>query len=272
MKRITAFTISIVTIAIAELLYYGVTKEETVEKETIEINMVDLLEASKSRFNITEETEEREKREANHGRNCAQKRKKIYKTIARSALIVPESTNAELVYTEPVPTTAPPPPPPATVAETHPPETMAPPTTAPPVETTAAPVSATPVYSVNGDVLDESLQAFLYAELSKHGIEWWMPYALATAYQESRFNPSAVNPNGLDKGLFQYRSTYYPGSNIFDPREQIVIYCQQTANRLHSGCGIEDTISRHIASDYGAYNAGYVALVLGWVNVTVRIK
>lgn len=147
-------------------------------------------------------------------------------------------------------------------------ETEAPATTSPSqTETTSI-----PIYSTNGAVLDENIQVFLYQQLCARGIGYFMPYALGIAYQESRFNPYAQNPNGLDKGLFQFRISYYPGNNIFDPYEQSIIFCNLMANRLNNGCSIEVAISRHMMSDYGGYNASYVNLILSWVAVTVRIR
>lgn len=117
----------------------------------------------------------------------------------------------------------------------------------------------------------------LYARLIAHGIEWWYPYGRAQMFQESGIggNPYAENPNGLDKGILQYRITYwsavcvqhgYPAdTSIFDWQAQIAIYTADTARRLRSGCSIEDTISRHKQSDYGAYDAVYVEQVMRWV-------
>lgn len=144
-----------------------------------------------------------------------------------------------------------------------PPVETEPETTTAPEESTAAPeYNGTPIYSVNGQVLDVNIQTHLYQQLSAHGIGWFMPYAILIAYQESRFNIYAENVNGLDKGLFQYRITYYPGANIFDPYEQINILSQQMANRANAGCDVLTMISRHNTSDYGAYNQQYVNEVM----------
>ena len=141
-------------------------------------------------------------------------------------------------------------------------------------ETTESQIyNGVPIYSVFGSVLDEGVQAFLYNELSKYGLEWFMPYAVLIAYQESRFDFYAVNQhNGLDMGLFQYRITYYPGSNIFDPYEQCVIFCRQTANRASSGCQLMELISRHNTSDYSPYNQQYVNEVMQHEPGLARIK
>ena len=114
------------------------------------------------------------------------------------------------------------------------------------------------------------------ARLHAYGIDWFLPYAVATMFQESRCNPNAENANGLDKGLLQYRITYWPSvcrehgfdpnTSIFDWRVQIAIYAADAARRLHSGLSVEETVSRHNTSDYGAYNPVYVAQVMQWVR------
>lgn len=138
------------------------------------------------------------------------------------------------------------------------------------VETEAS--SGIPIYAVNGEVLDRNVQKYLYEELAKYGIQWFMPYSIMIAYQESHFNFSVVNPvNGIDMGLFQYRVYYYPGGNIFDPYEQIRIFCQQMANRANAGCDVYTMISRHNTSDYCPYNQAYVNEVLQHQGALVQI-
>lgn len=128
---------------------------------------------------------------------------------------------------------------------------------------------------IRGVVLDSVIADYLRQRLAEYGIEWWLPYAAAQMFQESGFQTLAENRNGLDKGILQYRITYWPAmcrehglneTTIFDWRAQIRIYVQDTARRLGSGCSIEETISRHKQSDYGYYDAEYVRLVLQWTN------
>ena len=114
---------------------------------------------------------------------------------------------------------------------------------------------------------DHEIFLYLYDALDGQGIAWWCPYAIAQIFQESRWNPKAENKNGLDKGLLQYRITYWNTEtmgDIFDYRAQINRYVGQTANRLRAGCSIEETISRHMMSDWGEFNAKYVADVMRW--------
>ena len=125
-------------------------------------------------------------------------------------------------------------------------------------------------------VIDPEILCELKARLTAYGIENWLPYAEATMFQESKANPVAENRNGLDKGLFQYRITYWSAvcvehgfpadTSIFDWRVQIAIYVSDTARRLNSGLSIEQTISRHNTSDYGQYNPVYVNQVMQWVR------
>jgi len=111
------------------------------------------------------------------------------------------------------------------------------------------------------------LTDYLRSLLESYGIGWWYPYAYAQVMQESHWNPYAENVNGLDKGLLQYRITFYPGANIFDPYEQIRIYVGQVANRLNAGLSVEETISRHITSDWVTdINWQYVQDVLRWMQ------
>ena len=114
--------------------------------------------------------------------------------------------------------------------------------------------------------------------MTAHGIEQWLPIACAQMWQESKVNPAAENRNGLDKGLFQYRITYWAAvcaehglpaeTSIFDWRAQIAVYTADVARRLHSGLSVEETISRHYTSDYGAYSAEYVQQIKQWLKET----
>lgn len=120
------------------------------------------------------------------------------------------------------------------------------------------------LYSVNGDVMQEDLQEYLFQKLSEHEIEWFMPYAIMIAYQESHFDCYAQNPNGLDLGLFQFRKSFWDWDrgDIFDPYIQIDVFTENMARRSEIGCDVYEMISRHNVSDYGSYNHEYVATVL----------
>ena len=155
-------------------------------------------------------------------------------------------------------------------------------------ETTAAaevpaPVEQVPIYAVNGAVLAEDLQAYLYRRFCAAGIGWFYEYALLIAYQESRFNIYAVNQkNMMDSGLFQFRSIYWseycgmaglPCGDIFDPYLQIDVFTFCMARRLNQfGCSIPDAISRHKQSDYGQYDQEYVNQVMQHMGGLCRVR
>ena len=130
----------------------------------------------------------------------------------------------------------------------------------------------TPIYTVNGVMLREDLQEYLYRRLCEAGIGWFYKYSLLIAYQESNFDILAQNPNGRDKGLFQYRIEYYPGLDWRNPYAEADVFIQQMANRAYAGCTIPDMISRHNQSDYGSYCQAYVDAVMQWETLMVKIQ
>ena len=144
-------------------------------------------------------------------------------------------------------------------------------------ETTAAaevpaPAEQVPIYAVNGAVMAEDLQAYLYRRFCAAGIGWFYEYALLIAYQESRFNPLAENPNGRDKGLFQYRIEYYPGLDWRNPYAEADVFIQQMANRAYAGKTVAEMISAHNQSDWGPYCQEYVSIVMSWEPTLQRIR
>lgn len=152
-------------------------------------------------------------------------------------------------------------------------ETIQQTTDTPVVESTIPRVeSVLPLYTVAGAVLDPGIQEYLYTRLAENGIPWFMPYAVLIAYGESRFNTLAENPNGRDKGLFQYRVEYVPWMNWQNPYEQIDYFVAQMANRANVGCTVSDMISRHNVSDYGSYNQGYVDYIMSEAGNLVQIR
>lgn len=136
-------------------------------------------------------------------------------------------------------------------------------------------------YSIYGQVLREDIQGYLCEKMTAAGIGWFVPYALAIAYQESSFNVYAENANGLDKGLFQYRLPYWgestaeagrAGADIFDPYAQIDVLTMQMARRAAAGCDVYTMISRHNMSDYGPYNQVYVNQVIQHLGSLNKVK
>ena len=140
----------------------------------------------------------------------------------------------------------------------------------------------TPLYSVNGAVLDIGVQEYLYQRLCERGISWFMPYAILMAYQESRFNIYALNQKNLmDSGLFQMRSIYWPEfcaeagvpcGDIFDPYLQIDVLTFFMARRASWGKTVSEMISAHSQSDYGGYSQEYVDQVMAHQSGLVRIR
>lgn len=110
----------------------------------------------------------------------------------------------------------------------------------------------------------QDVYELLAAELNVYGVGWWYPYAVAQMMAESGGDPYAENPNGLDKGLFQYRITYWQEpESIFDVRAQIRRYVREVTARINAGLSVEEIISRHYTSDYiTEINWGYVNHVL----------
>ena len=129
-----------------------------------------------------------------------------------------------------------------------------------------------PLYQVDGYVPDVGLQEYLYSRLAEHGIEWFMPYAVCLIAQESSWNPLAVNPNGRDKGILQYRVEFHDGLDWTNPCAEIDLFVQQMANRAMSGKTVSEMISSHMMSDYGDYNQAYVDAVMSHSGSLVKVR
>ena len=124
------------------------------------------------------------------------------------------------------------------------------------------------IYRINGDEISPELQRLLFHYLEEAGIEYWYEGALAQMYQESHCQQYAENPNGLDKGIYQYRITYWNWSegDIFDVDAQIRKYAAETAARFNAGLSVDEAISRHKTSDYcTAVDSLYVSHVRQWL-------
>ena len=130
----------------------------------------------------------------------------------------------------------------------------------------------TPLYKVDGYVPDVTLQEYLYNRLAENGIEWFMPYAVCLIAQESSWNPLAVNPNGRDKGILQYRVEFHDGLDWTNPCAEIDLFVQQMANRAMSGKTVSEMISTHMMSDWGDYNQAYVDAVMNHSGSLVRVR
>ena len=131
---------------------------------------------------------------------------------------------------------------------------------------------ATPLYAVNGAVLDIGVQEYLYQRLCEANIGWFYQYAILIAYQESRFYPLAVNPNGKDFGLFQFRLQYHPDLDWSNPYAQVDRFVLMMANRANNGKTAAEMISAHNQSDYGPYCQEYVSIVMSHEAAMVQIR
>lgn len=125
------------------------------------------------------------------------------------------------------------------------------------------------LYKIAGQEIDEGIQIKLYQHLQEAGIEYWYEGALCQMFQESHGQVYAENPNGLDKGLYQFRITYWNWSDgdIFDVDAQLSRYAPEMAARFNAGLSTEEAISRHNTSDYvAAVNWEYVGQVKQWIG------
>lgn len=125
------------------------------------------------------------------------------------------------------------------------------------------------IYRIAGQEIDASLQIKLYQHLQAAGIPWWYEGALCQMFQESHCQQYAVNQhNGLDMGLFQYRSTFWDwSSDIFDVDAQMSKYASEMSTRFNMGLSMDEAISRHNTSDHvAAVNWEYVGQVKQWLS------
>lgn len=132
-----------------------------------------------------------------------------------------------------------------------------------------------PIYRIAGEDVDEDLQVALYEALAAEGIEYWYEGALAQMFQESHGKRYAENPNGLDKGVMQFRITYWNWSDgdIFDVNAQFRRYAREMAARFGTGLSVDEAISRHKTSDYcTTIDWTYVGHVKQWLNQMEAIK
>lgn len=132
-----------------------------------------------------------------------------------------------------------------------------------------------PIYRIAGESIDADLQRLLYHYLSEAGIEYWYTGALAQMFQESHCRQYAENPNGLDKGIYQFRTTYWNWNDgdIFDVDAQIRRYVSEMAARFNAGLTVDEAISRHKTSDYvTTIDWTYVGHVKQWLNQMEAIR
>ena len=139
-----------------------------------------------------------------------------------------------------------------------------------------------PLYTVNGAFLTTDLQNYLYNMLAVRGKASFFPIALCQIYQESRFNPYAVAPNGLDKGLCQFRETFFPlfaqesglvQYDIFNPIDSLYVYAYLMSKYIDmNGGDIYGALSMYFTGPGGAYCDQYVHDVMQWQGTLREVQ
>ena len=128
-------------------------------------------------------------------------------------------------------------------------------------------------YSVNGAVLSVELQDYLFRQLEARGHGNFMPIALCQIYQESRYNSAAIAPNGLDKGLCQFRETFFGAFaaesgltqwDIMNPIDQLYVYAYLMCKYLDQTGSTEMALSAYYMGEI-VYCDHYVKEVMQWV-------
>lgn len=149
---------------------------------------------------------------------------------------------------------------------------------APPVVTTTA-ASATPLFTVDGALLDPKLQEYAYNTLCALGIGWYFPTFLCQMYQESRFNQAAVSAHG-DYGLCQLKGIYHTyfcdlagihGADLInDPFANIHVGAFLMAYYFNQCNDVNTAISAYYTGSVNEYCADYVAQVKQWEKTLQR--
>ena len=131
------------------------------------------------------------------------------------------------------------------------------------------------LYSFGDEMIPEWIQKYLYEALKRNNIEYSYELGLCQIFQESHGNVYAENRNGLDKGILQYRITYWDWSrgDIFSVEAQIDLYAEQMAWRFNQGLSVAECISRHKTSDYcTAVDWEYVQQVRQWEKFLKKVE
>ena len=139
-----------------------------------------------------------------------------------------------------------------------------------------------PVYSVGGIRLGEALEQYLYNQLAARGKGYFYPIALCQLFQESRFNPNAVSPSGLDFGLAQIRITYWDHFaresglveyDILNPIDNLYVYAYLMCKYLdETSDDIPMSLSLYYSVYGGQYAAHYVDAVMNHKHTLQQIK
>lgn len=133
------------------------------------------------------------------------------------------------------------------------------------------------------------LQEYLYKKLCEYDMEWFMKYAVAQAWQESRWNPEDKTDAGngvYDCGLFQFRNIHWAGlsarylgyvGDIFNPYTQIDVYTARNAAWFAHGYSLEQVVSYHFTNVYiGSIDHWYLYDhengIMTWANRTTQVR
>ena len=141
--------------------------------------------------------------------------------------------------------------------------------------------SGCPLYTVNGSMLTEYLQAYLYERLSFFGITWFYQISLCQIYQESRYNTAAVSYDGKDRGLCQFRERFFPDYatesglyewDILNPIDQLWVYTYLMQKYLKlTGNDIGLALSYYYMGE-PIYNERYVSDVIQWLGTVEVVR
>ena len=138
-----------------------------------------------------------------------------------------------------------------------------------------------PHRAVNGQILGQELQEYLYRQLDERHIGWFYEISLCQIYQESRFNCSAVNLAHMDFGLCQHYQGSFPTSakeaglveyDIMNPIDSIYVYAYLMAKYIREEGSVEMALSRYYTGTPGTYCDSYVRDVMQWANKIQEVE
>lgn len=138
-----------------------------------------------------------------------------------------------------------------------------------------------PLFTVDGQMLNEDIQKYIYNHMKEWGCESYYQFWLAEIYQESRFKHDAVSASGLDYGFCQLRITYHQyfcelaGHPEFDVINDYwanlyvgtYIWCK---NLKESGYDLSATIMMYYNSGNTEADLKYLADVTQWFSTIER--
>lgn len=139
-----------------------------------------------------------------------------------------------------------------------------------------------PLYTVNGEMLDEELQKFVWLMCNRYGCQEYYKEWLCQIYQESGFQADATN--GRDWGLCQLRDTYHSYfKKLAGVEEEIDLKTNVYANIMCGTAFFAHNLTQTAGNlDYAIrlyYNSGnlqedcrYIQDVKQWYSTVERVK